>query len=83
MAYSSSPLVVKRMLPAPARAEVQAAHAEIQRIGCEMSNVLYNLAQKAGEPLEERDCDAMDKLRKEWDAEYRTLKATGQKVGAA
>jgi hypothetical protein len=63
-------------------ADPQSARADIQRIGCEMSNVLFNLAQKAGEPLEDRDCDAMDKLRKDWDSAYRALKTAEQKGGA-
>lgn len=77
------PARVAQLLPVPASAEVLRSHAEIQRIGCEMSNVLFNLAQKAGEPLGDHECEAMDKLRKQWDAAYRALKTESQKGGAS
>lgn len=36
-------------------------------IGAMMANVMFNLAQKSGRAITEREAEAMDKLRKQWD----------------
>lgn len=41
---------------------------ELRRIGAQMANVMYNLAQRPGEPLTPEYVKVMDDLRKQWDA---------------
>lgn len=45
--------------------------AELLRIGGVMANVMYNLAQRPGDPVTDRDVAVMDGLRREWDAARR------------
>lgn len=48
---------------------------ELERIGLQMSNVCFNLAQRrAGEPLTDRDLRTFAELRVEWDAALSRLK---------
>ena len=44
---------------------------ELLRIGGVMANVMYNLAQRPGDPVTDRDVAVMDGLRREWDAARR------------
>lgn len=41
---------------------------ELRRIGAQMANVMYNLAQRPGDALTPQVAAVMDDLRKQWDA---------------
>ena len=41
---------------------------ELRRIGAQMANVMYNLAQRPGAALTPEYVRVMDDLRKQWDA---------------
>jgi len=49
---------------------------ELRRIGNQMANVLYNLAQRPGEALKPEVAATMDDLRKQWDAASRAAPAS-------
>lgn len=49
---------------------------DLRRIGNQMANVLYNLAQRPGEALKPEVVATMDDLRKQWDAATRAAPAT-------
>jgi hypothetical protein len=44
----------------------EATAASVRTIGNQMANVMYNLAQQIGKPLERRDCQVIDQLRRQW-----------------
>jgi hypothetical protein len=46
--------------------------AELLRIGGQMANVMFNMAQRPGHELTSDDVALMDKLRQQWDAARRT-----------
>ncbi|WP_306393449.1 hypothetical protein [Telluria beijingensis] len=48
---------------------------ELRRIGAQMANVMYNLAQRPGDALKPEVVATMDDLRKQWDAAIRAPKA--------
>jgi hypothetical protein len=43
----------------------------MRRIGAQLSNVAFNLAQRVGQPLSTHDAEILDRLRREWDAAIR------------
>jgi hypothetical protein len=53
----------------------------ILQIGNLMSNIMYELAQQLGKPLERYECQQMDKLRKDWDAAMNTIAKLAQQQG--
>lgn len=44
---------------------------EIRRVGAQLRNVAFNLAQRVGQPLSTHDAEILDRLRREWDAAMR------------
>lgn len=49
--------------------------AELLRIGAQMANVMFNLAQLPGERITYQQAETFDSLRKQWDAARRTQPA--------
>jgi hypothetical protein len=54
---------------------------ELTNIGAQMANVMFNLAQRPGEPLTSNDVAIMDKLRKEWDEGRRATPSSDCALG--
>jgi hypothetical protein len=48
---------------------------EIRRIGAQMANVMYQLAQRPGDALTPEVAAVMDSLRRQWDAAVRAASA--------
>lgn len=65
-----------------ARAAPPALDAEglpaLRKIGAQMANVMFNLAQRPGDPLTGDVVAIMDSLRKQWDAAVRSESAARQ-----
>lgn len=71
---------VRADLAAPALNPSEVRDQALIHIGRQMANVMFNLAQRPGDPLTGDVVAMMDSLRKQWDAALRTASKEGDQA---